>query len=1266
MFEISESHIQKLDDSELRSLVRLLCEAEALRNGLKISSVIAGGSQDAPDGGIDVRVSSTKSDIEFDFIPAPETGFQVKKPCMTASEITHEMRPDGVLRPAIKELADRSGAYIIVSSGENLADAPYRRRLKAMGAALADIPSRNNLKIDFYDRSRLAQWVNQYSGVALWLRDRVGEPLIGWQPYTNWAYGDAQNSTYLFDEHSRLADCRNKDAEILSIPQGVEAMRSALRNGNGVLRLVGLSGVGKTRLVQALFEQSIGVDPLPTSIVMYTDEGAEPTPSPREMICRLGAAHLRTILVIDNCKPETHRTLTHAVRQLAPTVSLITIEYDVTEDEPEDTAVFRLEPASEKTIEDILERLAPHLGQIDRSRVAEFSGGNARIALALARNSSRQDNLARLTDNELFKRLFQQRNQTGDDLLRAAEICSLVYSFDVEGIGADSELSVLASLASLDHLTLFRYVEEIKRRDLVQSRSRWRAVLPHAIANRLAKNALDRIPRNHLMVAMWRTGHERLLKSFSRRLRYLHDSDTAKKIANQWLEDPSALGNITALNDHGIAIFENVALLAPETSLSAIKKATTGENCDQILSTKATNRHHWMRVLGAAAYDEKLFDSAVYALAQFLAAEPPNYNYNSARSYFAQLFHLQLSGTKALIAQRLGLVTQLLSDSNPKIQETGFNALNELLESWHFSSMHLRGSDGRPTDFGWQPSSHFDVQNWYSLTLALCRNLVIGLSPHKERVKEIIATRFRTLWMNAGIDDELEDLFRTIAGDEGWSKGWLGVRAALTFDGKTMAPENLARLQGLEEALRPKSYIAKVRAYTFASGSGSLLDFADIELMENVTESTSVYEKIFQIVELLGKNAPWENIASLDILFEELLTQKSGRQWSFGKGLALGAPEPENFWQELVDKSSGIPIEQRNLSLLCGYLNGLEERSPAAISGILDSAIDHPVLGHRFPEIQCTVDVGEKGALRLLDAIHRSPAPIANYSCIRWAIPESVPAELFRQLVSEISRQNEGFGVAVDIVSMRIHQYSTEKKTLDAQTVMAGRELLSCFEFDDASENLDYSLNEIAQKCLVGDEAQPYALTVCKNLARALGNYRSGAWCFVELAETLFSLHPWIALHVFLGGKNKKRILPLQSSFDRAHGSPVTKVSDEILLKWARKRPKNRFPRLAQEIELYSSGPANTDIRWSEIALKTLNAAPDRLAILNAFASRFHPSAWSGSLANVLAPYRQLASLFSDDEDPAVKKWAQSTIKHLDERIREDAKRDRRFDQSFE
>lgn len=72
-----------------------------------------------------------------------------------------------------------------------------------------------------------------------------------------------------------------------------------------------------------------------------------------------------------------------------------------------------------------------------------------------------------------------------------------------------------------------------KRRKLVQTRSEWRAVLPHALANRLAKQALANLPQSEVMSAF--QGHDRLLRSFSRRLSYLHDSPEACAIAQSWI-----------------------------------------------------------------------------------------------------------------------------------------------------------------------------------------------------------------------------------------------------------------------------------------------------------------------------------------------------------------------------------------------------------------------------------------------------------------------------------------------------------------------------------------------------------------------------------------------------------------------------------------------------------------------------------------------------------------------------------------------------------
>jgi hypothetical protein len=87
-------------------------------------------------------------------------------------------------------------------------------------------------------------------------------------------------------------------------------------------------------------------------------------------------------VVIDKCNPATHRALAQIASYERNKLSLITIEFDSAEGEAEETKVFQLEPASAKILAEILKRLAPHVSQADRDRIADFSGGNARIALA--------------------------------------------------------------------------------------------------------------------------------------------------------------------------------------------------------------------------------------------------------------------------------------------------------------------------------------------------------------------------------------------------------------------------------------------------------------------------------------------------------------------------------------------------------------------------------------------------------------------------------------------------------------------------------------------------------------------------------------------------------------------------------------------------------------------------------------------------------------------------------------------------------------------
>lgn len=87
---------------------------------------------------------------------------------------------------------------------------------------------------------------------------------------------------------------------------------------------------------------------------------------------------------------------------------------------------------------------------------------------------------------------------------------------------------------------------------------------------------------------------------------------------------------------------------------------------------------------------------------------------------------------------------------------------------------------------------------------------------------------------------------------------------------------------------------------------------------------------------------------------------------------------------------------------------------------------------------------------------------------------------------------------------------------------------------------------------------------------------------------------------------------------------------------------------------------------WSQLALKILDVAPDRMAVLDIYASRFYPRAWSGALADALCPYLALAESLQVHNDQLVVVWAKKQTESLSKNIAEDRKRERRLDESFE
>lgn len=1267
MLEVSGSHISKLNDGDLRGLVTQLCEAELHRCGLPISAVTAGGDQDAPDGGIDVRIRLPVGSDCLDFIPKPNTGFQVKRSDMQPKAIAREMRPKGALRATIRELATSEGAYVIVSSKGTTADASLKNRCRAMREATSDLPAGRSLHLDFYDRDRLASWVRRYPGVSLWLRERIGEPLSGWRGYGNWAFGDPVDSDYLLDDTGRLASKQSGGSDPMPIEHGITTMRQILSRPGGVIRFIGLSGLGKTRLVQALFDGRIGTDALDRAMVAYTDQGLEPNPSPRDMLHRLGASGVRAIVVVDNCNPTTHRALTQIVSEHRGTLSLITVEYDVADDEPEETQVFQLEPASEKVLSSVLERLAPQVSKIDRRRIVDFSGGNARVALALASTVRSQENLGVLNDAALFERLFHQNHDSGADLMRAAEACSLVYSFDGETLeGKSAELPVLGELANLSVRELFRHIGDLRSRDLVQRRSQWRAILPHAIANRLARQALERIPTQVVTESFTAKGRERLLHSFGRRLGYLHDSEPARRIAESWLNNSAELANPARLNVLGMTLFHSVAPLAPTLALQRIAEAALGDDGAAFLSPTAPHRQRWIALLRTLAYDPELFDRCALLLARFFAAEPEGHNSDSVCDTFRELFHLYLSGTHALAEQRLDVIRRLLDSREARLQTCALEGLDAMLEAHHFSSGHDFSFGARSRDFGWQPKTHGEVVAWFRAALAVARHVAMAVTPHRDRVREILARHFQALSTNVGIDDELEALARELVAHDGWPDGWFAIRRTIRFGAKGMVPERLQRLRRLEFELRPRDLVQRIHALVL-SRIDHPLDLDDpAEESESGNGRTNSWKKANQIVEELGRDvATTSHILSQ--LLPECLKRGPGNRWGFGRGLALGTPDLAILWQQMREVLVRAQADERDFSLMQGFIAAAADRDADAANRILDEAIADPLLGPQFPLLQASIRIDDAGAERVVTSLLLCLAEASAYSQLSAGLlVDAIPPQSYKRIVWGIASLAKGYSVAVDLVGMRLFSFKSEKREIDEETISLARELLLQFDFNRDDDNLTHHLNEIALVCLEGSDGHDTAVKLCTNFARALSDYRTAAWRYGQLAGTLFRLQPQVALEILLSVDSKTGHGRLPSSLAVDNESPVNCAPRDVLLSWASQGPADRYPKLAKEVRLFERNSTAPDLAWSPLALHLLEHAPNRGTILEAFSWRLRPMSSSGSYADALTPYLHVVRHLTSHLDPVVAAWARAQASRLMEEIETKRQGERRVDGSFE
>ena len=1279
MFDIPKDQLLRLSDVDLRELVARLCEAELSRAGAPVSAVRWGGSHTTPDGGLDVEVRVKGQEFAGDFVPRPWTGIQVKKSKMPKGKIIEEMSPKGNLRPIFPELARDNGCYIIVSLADDPAGTNLGEREKKMQAQIESV-DQGDLRMEFYGRSRLADWLRQHPAVQLWVREKLGLPLSGWRPFGRWSTTPPDAEDDLICKEGVTISLPGR-VDKLGISQGIDGIRKLVRSSEKAVRIVGLSGVGKSRIVQALFEESVGNEPLDRHLAIYADLGEAPGPPAREVVERLAAEGRPAILVLDNCPSDNHSRIANQVASSSD-IQLVTIEFDIQEDKPETTSVVRIDAEGHEIAERLVERRYPDLGQVNARQIAEFAGGNARVALALADAvSGENESLSSFSNEQLFNRLFYQQGGPDTELLKTAEVLALVYSFSIgENEDGVDELATLAGLLDQNRRALHRHAQTLVERQLAQKRGNWRAILPHAVANRLAAKALVNIPVNDIINAFQGLQSPRLLKSFGRRLGYLHNHKIAQGIVRSWLSPEGLLQDLGRLNDEGIQLLRNVAPAAPEDVLSAI------EAQDETFFSRE-NRHFitFVNLLTMIAYDADLFERCVYLLAKFALTEREGENKDSIQNRLSGLFCMCLSGTEADPDARESLAHRFLTSRDQGRQRLGLGMLKAGLKSSLWFSFGTFEFGARPRSVGYYPKTSEERDQWFTRFIGLAQEIATGEDVRlSNQARALLAGELRVLWHYPGLRATLMDVARVLNDQRPWLGGWRAVREIKHYDYRKVAEntgaDGVELLDQLDDILKPKELADEVRGYVLSTGHQhfALDEEFDVDAtLDDAQKRRESSKRAAARAYDLGTVVAGEPQV-IDELTQELFTARNGYLIEFGRGVASMCRDLQTLWGQLVQGLELAGDQAGHCGVLCGVIEVIHQRDEPLAQKLLDETVQSNILRKFVVALQVSVPLDSTGVDRLHRSLDFEDTSLWQFIYLARHCPLDASIETdILDVMRRILDKPHGADIVLEGLALRLYALKDNESTLSPDLkrfgLCASATLLrhAARPYDGSSAY--YDLSVVLASCLdeaaFPEEIDDIFATYLKCLKAWGGQIHGIEEAVVVLAEkATFRFLDTVFYGPGIEGVHRHGIF--HGIFDEKN--PLSGVCVETLLAWCRRGNfQERLVMISEAIYPFEKGPDSDGVVLSEQARAIIEAAQDSATVLrNLGFSVHHSSGADWSLANIIAKRRQAFETLLKHDRPDVRAAAETQIAEIKNREehkrRYEQDRGRQFEQRFE
>lgn len=1262
MFNLEKLQIRDMDPELLQDWVARLCMAEVARKGGSRQVVRCGSDINAPDGGVDVEVKADNSDHIGDFIPRPWTRIQVKKSRMGKSDIAEEMAPGGRLRESIRDVVCEGGCYMIVSLGSDPAPLEIGPLHEAMIEAIPDIAAAGGT-VRFLGISELLQWAVAYRSVRLWLREKLGIGQYGWKSHGNWSINGSNTEDTLITDPGVRISINPRVGQDLGITEGITELRTLAQNSPKPIRILGQSGIGKTRIVQALFECPPGTNALDHTNVFYGDCRIQLQPHPSVLLTHLIAEDTETFLVLDNCPLDLHDAMAQLVRVPGCRVHLITVDLDIRHDKSGHTHVVQVRARDTQATAKLLALRFPHIGDRNAKRIVKFASGNAWVAILLAGNIESGESIAALSDDALLRRIVG----ADDELVTSAEVLSLVYSFSTETRGSAPELSVLGGLVGLSADQIYSHGQALRERHLIEDRGRWWAVLPEAIANRLASIALSRMSPEAIIDAFRPTTLPRLFLSLAHRLSYLHDSDRAVEFAKSWLSKDGPLSDLSNLDGENAEVICYAAAIIPGPVLRKIEawlaEAPQEPQAEQTEHTKESDLlvvGSIMNALTVIACEEGMFGRCIDALA-LLARRQHELLSVAVRALALRLFSFSFRWIRPGIKDRFAIICRYLQSDDPSRQIEGRTML--------LSALHLRSPfkyfpnyGARTHNQGGLPESDMSEAEWGTKLLDVISGSVPGLPENARRLaKGAFAGAFSNLWEIPELRDALVKTSKILGAKKPWRGGWM---AALETRSLRLASaeagskeEEYRRLTRLARVLRPTDPVdlicGRIRSLPFEAfrGDGDRRTLPPDISEENLRASARLAVRI-------GERAARMESVNLRQFFSGMFRDENEHTYFFARGAIRGHADLKLLWDGLVaelDKASGESPGSPNIFI--GIIDEARSRDSNLAQRILDEASEHPKLRKKFAALQQRVETDARAVARLERCLSDQAISTRIFAGIAWQ--ESflgLSEETLVRLLHLIASREGGARSVTRGLAIRFGRHPSlpvGPAIVDLGLALATQVIEKHTNTWDLPPPLISALCSVIDTCSEQQVSQSGLQPVLEKLILKfplLSDDDKEEKIF-HLLNRLTEKAPHVALDIlFVGQEDTDAVNHFLTAWHEREDSAFSLVGAENLESWADGGDReNRLRLIARALWPVNAHGDDGELRLTETARKIVDASKDPERIVLAFAQSLSvPPRHDDSdtvVSHRLAVFHRLA----DESGVAVRGWSAASASRVED-----------------